>query len=168
MRPRATTSADGRPMPDGKALDEIIEASEKWARSYRRLEEPEETWKADYEARQAGLIDRLAEQTTAPARPFQARDWILAIVLWLLIAMAVFVFSVVVMSLSGTWTIVFGVFALLIAAVGVVQSYRETTSGPRAAKRLAATRERIEGVGRRAALDLLRERAGAASTGAGR
>ena len=152
------TAPASKPMADGAALDQMTEAAEAWARKYRNLEGGEDDWRRDFDERHAARAEQLAEASTAPARPFAARDWILGIVLWLLIAAAVFVFSVLVMQLQGTWTIVFGVFALLIAGVGLWQSYAETSSATRAATRLEKKRSWLMDVSRKAAFDVLRGR----------
>lgn len=162
------TTAPAKPMADGKALDEMTEAAEAWARKAKLPEGGEDAWRRAFDERLGGRADQLAAKSTQPARPFEPRDWILALILWLLIGMAVFVFSVFVMQLQGTWTIVFGAFAILLAGVGIWQSWSETTSERRAAQRLEKKRAWLMDVSRKAAFDILRGRsAGGSGSGTG-
>lgn len=156
-----------KPLSDGKALDAMTTDAEAWARKYRPAAGGEEAWGRDFDARLGRRADELAAASTAPARRFRARDWVLAVLLWLVIGMAVFVFSVAVMQLSGTWTIIFGVFAILVAAVGLWQSWAETTSAARAEKRLAKKRRWLADVSRKSAFDIIRARQGEPGSGAG-
>ncbi|GGA76704.1 hypothetical protein GCM10011490_29340 [Pseudoclavibacter endophyticus] len=148
----------------GKALDLLTEKVEKWATSYRRLDEPER-WESDFEARFRREAAELARRSTAEARRFEARDWFLAVILWALIAVMVWLFSVFVMQLDGVWPLVFAAFAVLVGAVGVWQSYLEVTSEKRAAGKLAKNEQWLLGVTRKTANRLLSQRAAARGTG---
>lgn len=148
----------GPTLKDGQALDRLTERTEEWARSYGRIRD-ESRWADDFDARFAKQADSFAEQCTPAARRFTARDWILAIVLWAMIAMIVFVGAVVLLSLQGTTTLVFLAFAVLVGVVGLWQTYLETTSEARAAKKLEKKREWLYSVSRKAAMSILQQRA---------
>ncbi|MGO2110972.1 MAG: hypothetical protein ACTH31_05110 [Pseudoclavibacter sp.] len=153
--------AAGTPeLKPGKALDLLTEKVENWAQSYRRLDEPER-WGTDFESKFQRDAASLAGRCSQAARRFEGRDWGLAIALWLAIGVVVWVFSVFVMQLDGSWPIIFGVFAALIAAVGIWQSYVETTSEKRAADKLAKHEQWLLGVTRKNATKILTERAAA-------
>ena len=147
----------GPEMKDGQALDRLTEHVESWARSYRHLDDPDR-WDGDFAAKFESEANDLARRSTPRARPFAARDWILAIVLWGLIAGTVWVFSYYVMQLDGTWPIVFAVFAVLIAAVGIWQSYLEVTSEKREADKLVKKQQWLLGVTRKVSHRVFAER----------
>lgn len=155
-----STETDGSVLKDGEAMDMLTERAERWAAKYKQLSDPER-WRSDYDEYFTAPALRLAERCTLAARAFGPKDWILAFVLWFLIGGTVFLASNFLMQLEPTWQIVFAVFAVLIAAVGIVQSYLETTSEKRAVKRLAAKHEWLLNVSRKAALATLSSRAGA-------
>lgn len=156
-----SSSGSGTPeLKPGKALDLLTEKVEKWAGNYRKLGEPER-WEPDFEAKFARDAADLASRSSASARRFVARDWVLAIVLWGMIAAIVWVFSLFVMQLEGAWPIIFAVFAVLIAAVGIWQSYMEVTSEKRAADKLAKNEQWLLGVTRKTANRILTQRAAA-------
>lgn len=161
QRNRPQNRPSGQPeLKPGKALDLLTEKVEKWAQSYRHLDEPDR-WDTDFQAKFQDDAAALARRSTAEARRFEARDWFLAILLWALIGGIVWVFSFLVMQLEGTWPIIFGVFALLVAIVGIWQSYTETTSEKRAADKLAKSEQWLLGVTRKAANRILTQRAAA-------
>lgn len=151
-------------LKDGQALDRLTERAERWARSYRHADDVERR-ERDFAERFEGEAADLARRSTGAARPFEPRDWVVAIVLWCLIGAVVWLFSVFAMSLDDTWRIVFAIFAALIAAIGVWQSYLEVTSERRAADRLAKKERWLLGVSRKAAERIFAERA--ATRGAG-
>ncbi|WP_371029374.1 hypothetical protein [Pseudoclavibacter sp. JSM 162008] len=153
---------EGGPLKDGEAMDLLTDRAEHWAAQYRNLSDPDR-WRADYDAHFAAPALQLAKRCTLGARKFGARDWILALVLWFLIGGTVFLASNFLMQLEPTWQIVFAVFAGLIAVVGIVQSYLETTSEKRATKRLAAKNEWLLNVSRKAAMATLNSRSGASA-----
>lgn len=159
-RNRSTTPVGVPELKDGQALDRLTERVEAWARSYSRLSE-RERWDADFADRFQAPAADLARRTTPAARRFGARDWVLAIAVWVFIAGAVYVFSFYVMQLDGVWPSIFAVFAVLIAAVGVWQSYLEVTSTKREADKLAKKEQWLLGVTRKTAHRILGERAAA-------
>lgn len=149
--------AGGPELKDGQALDRLTESVEKWARSYNRLDDAER-WDEDFRNRFASSAKTLARKSTPEARPFGVRDWVLAVVLWLAIGAFVFIGSILLMQLDGTWRIVFAVFAGLIALVGIWQSYLEVTSAKRAADKLAKKEEWLLAVSRKSMTRILNER----------
>ncbi|WP_068492926.1 hypothetical protein [Pseudoclavibacter helvolus] len=154
--------AEGSVLKDGEAMDLLTDRAERWAGKYKNLSDPER-WRSDYDEHFTAPALQLAKRCTLEARPFGAKDWILAFVLWFLIGGTVFLASNFLMQLEPTWQIVFAIFAALIAVVGIVQSYLETTSEKRAAKRLSAKHEWLLNVSRKAALATLNSRSGAAA-----
>ncbi|KAB1656895.1 hypothetical protein F8O01_09635 [Pseudoclavibacter chungangensis] len=146
-----------QPMKDGQALDRLTENVETWAKSYRHVDD-EERWERDFLAKFDSQAADLARRSTASTRSFGARDWILAVVFWSFLAFVVFIGSVLLMQLEGTWRIVFAVFAALIAAVGIWQSYLEATSVKRHADKLEKKREWLLGVTRKVMTRTLVER----------
>ncbi|WP_066081273.1 hypothetical protein [Pseudoclavibacter albus] len=152
-----STHQDGR-LSDGQAFDRMIEQSEKWAKR-TSIPKDESSWRSHFTTSNAALLDELTSRSTASARRFTAKDWILGIVLWIIIAMTVFVLSVFLMQLSGTTTIIFGVFAILIAIVGFWQSYQETSSERRAERRMERKRAQLVEIGWKRAERILTDRA---------
>lgn len=145
-------------MSAGQAFDRIIEVSEAWA---KRTSIPRERsdWRNHYVTSNAASLDELSERSSASARAFTAKDWILGIMLWIIIAMTVFVLSVFLMQLSGTTTIIFGVFSLFIAVIGFWQSYQETCSEQRASRRRERKRAQLAEIGFKRAERILNGRA---------
>lgn len=143
---------------DGQALDRLSTEVEQWARSYSRLRD-ESRWDDDFESRFQPRAADLARRSTPAARSFEARDWILGVAVWALLGALVFVFSVFAMQLDATWQLVFAGFAVLVAAVGLWQSYLEVTSVKRAADKLARKEQWLLGVTRKRARQVLEQRA---------
>lgn len=156
QRPRPQ-QGQGPELKDGQALDRLTERVESWARSYRFLDDPDR-WDTDFAAKFEREAGDLARRATPEPRPFAARDWLLALVLWGLIAGTVWVFSYYVMQLDGTWPIIFAVFAVMIAAVGIWQSYLEVTSEKRYTEKLAKKEQWLLGVSRKASHRIFAER----------
>ncbi|PPG04265.1 hypothetical protein C5E06_05590 [Pseudoclavibacter sp. RFBI5] len=152
--------AEGSVLKDGEAMDMLTDRAERWAAKYKNLSDSER-WRSDYDEHFDAPALQLAKRCTLEARPFGVKDWILALVLWFLIGGTVFLASNFLMQLEPTWQIVFAVFAVLIAVVGIMQSYLETTSERRAAKRLAGKKDWLLSVSRKAAMATLSSRAGA-------
>lgn len=149
QRHRASTNTTSNPeMKVGKALDLMIEKVEAWAKSYKWPDQPEK-WEPAFEQKFQPEAQILARRSTATPRRFEAKDWVLGIVLWGIIAACVWVFSFFVMQLDEMWPWVFAAFAVLIAAVGIWQSYQEVTSEKRAADKLAKNEQWLLGVSRK-------------------
>ena len=72
-------------MKDGQALDRLMDRAERWAASYPKVGD-RDAWDADYDAKFRREAEQLAQQSTLPAREFRTKDWILAVLLWLIIA----------------------------------------------------------------------------------
>lgn len=144
-------------LSDGKALDRLTEQAEQWAKSYGGVSD-ESKWEPAFTSKFERVAASLARQCTEPARRFTARDWILGIILWLTIAAIIFVLSVFVLALETTWTIAFGIFAVLVAIVGLWQSYLETTSEKRAGTKLQKKEEWLMAVSKKAAMRILAAR----------
>lgn len=147
-------------LKDGQALDRLTERVERWATSYKHLDDPAR-WDTDFQTKFEPDASDLARRATAEARPFAGRDWVLAIALWGVIGGIVWIFSTFVMALDGTWRVVFAIFAALLAAVGIWQSYLEVTSEKRVADKLAKKEQWLLGVTRKVANRILGERAAA-------
>ena len=145
-------------LKDGEALDRLTKAVEQWAKRYRHADDPER-WDADFAERFGTEAKDLARRSTAKARRFTVRDGVLAVIVWGLLAGVVFVFSTFVMQLDAAWQAVFAGFAVLIAAVGIWQSYLEVTSAKRAADKLAKKEQWLLGVTRKSMHRVLAERA---------
>lgn len=157
-------SADAQKrLRDGEAMDQMLTESDRWAKRYK-ITGDEHDWVAAFDAHHEPIATRLAMQSTQEARPFTARDWVLAAFVWVLMGMIVFAGSVILMNLQGTLTIIFGVFAVLVAIVGLIATYFETASPARAERRFQRKREWLMRTSRNSAIDIVRSRASAATT----
>ncbi|MFD2757200.1 Asp23/Gls24 family envelope stress response protein [Gulosibacter faecalis] len=146
------------PLKDGQALDKLSALAERWARSYREVDD-ETKLRADYDARFRRDAEQLAAQCTAPAREFSVRDWILAVLLWLIIAGVVLLGSMLLMPPpTAGWFWGYAGVAVVIFGLGLGLVYRDTTSEPRAEKRLREKTEWLLGASLRAAESVVRER----------
>lgn len=140
----------------------LTDRAERWAGKYKNLSDPER-WRSDYDEHFTAPALQLAKRCTLEARPFGAKDLILAACALVPHRRHGLPRLELLMRLEPTWQIVFAIFAALIAVVGIVQSYLETTSEKRAAKRLSAKHEWLLNVSRKAALATLNSRSGAAA-----
>lgn len=145
-----------KPLSSGKALDALIASAERWASGYRGYES--EKFERDFVAKFDGEATRLAEQATLGAREFTRKDWILAILLWLIIAGGTLALSILLMQPDRLWFWVFVGVAVAIFAIGVGVVYWDATSPARAEKRRNDMRTWLLQNAQRAAERLVRDR----------
>lgn len=144
-------------LKDGEAADRFAAQVERWARGYRNLDD-EAQLRNDYGAKFRPEAERLATACTAPARVFEARDWVLAVLLWAIIAGGVLLGSILLMKPEPLWFWVFVGVAVAIFGIGLALVYRDTTSEKRAQQRLREKTNWLIGLGLRAAEKVVRER----------
>lgn len=151
------TGAAAPQLKDGQALDRLSEQAERWARGYKHIDD-ETKLRADFDAKFRHEAGQLAARCTQPARRFGVKDWILAVLLWLIIAAGVLMASIFLMQPDMTWFWIFVAVAIVIFVLGVALVYRDTTSTARAEKRLHDKTEWLLGASLRAAESVVRER----------
>lgn len=151
------TGAAAPQLKDGQALDRLSDQAERWGRGYKHIDD-ETKLRADFDAKFRREAEQLARQCTQPARPFGVKDWILAVLLWLIIAGGVLAASIFLMQPDQLWFWVFVAVAAVIFVLGVALVYRDTVSEPRAEKRLKDKTEWLLGASLRAAESVVRER----------
>lgn len=143
-------------LSSGKALDKLTEQAERWASGYRGYEP--EKFERDFDAKFGPEADRLAEQSTLAARGFTRKDWLMAVLLWLIIAGGTLTLSILLMQPDVLWFWVFVGVAIAIFVIGLSIVYWDTTSETRAAKRLRDQRTWLLQSARRAAERVVRSR----------
>ena len=149
----------GPTLKDGEALDRLVDRAERWAKTYRRIDDDESQWEADYEAKFRPEAERLAAECTPRARAFAAVDWIMAVLVWLLVAGIVLGGSILLIRPSATWFWIFVGVAALIAVIGIGYVHYDTTSPARAEAKLEQKTEWLLGAAKRRAFADLRDRA---------
>lgn len=143
-------------LSSGKALDTLTEQAERWASGYRGYEPAK--FQRDFDAKFEPVAERLAEQSTLGARGLQRKDWIMAVLLWLIIAGGTLALSILLMQPDRLWFWVFVGVAVAIFVIGLGTVYWDTTSEARAAKRLRDQRSWLLQSARRAAERVARGR----------
>lgn len=162
-RPASASVPPAPPLKDGQALDRLIDRTERWAASYPHIAADRSRWQTDYEAKFRREAEQLATQSTAPARAFGPKDWILAVLLWLIISGGVLAMSILLMRPDPLWFWVFVGVAVAIFIIGVGFVYYDTTTPARADKRLAEKEEWLLSAARKPAFAKLEQRAAAKS-----
>ena len=147
-------------LKDGEALDRLVDRTERWAASYPHIADPSR-WDGDYEAKFRREAEQLATQSTAPAREFGVKDWILAVLLWLIMGGGVLALSILLMQPDQFWFWVFVGTAVGIFVIGVAYVYVDTTSPKRAEQRRRNKIEWLLGAARKPAYATLETRAAA-------
>ncbi|MFD2674774.1 hypothetical protein [Gulosibacter bifidus] len=123
----------GVQMSRGQALDTMIEKAERWANGYRGYEPAK--FERDFVAKFSDEAERLAERSTLGTREFGKKDWLLAVLLWCIIAGGTLTLSILLMQPNQTWFWVFVGVAVAIFAIGLGTVYWDTTNPKRAEKR---------------------------------
>ena len=149
----------GPQLKDGEAMDRLIDRTERWARSYPNLTADEAKWETDFDAKFRREAEQLAAQSTPKARPFVLVDWIMAVLLWLIIAGIVLGGSILLMRPEPLWFWIFVGVAVAIAVIGIAYVRYDTTSPARAERKLEQKTEWLLGATKRRALADLRDRA---------
>lgn len=158
MQQRSDGRAGAPILKDGEALDRLLDRTERWAASYAHVGD-ESRWEADFDAKFRKEAETLAAQSTPRARAFGIVDWLMAVLLWLIIAGVVLGGSVLLMRPDpfGFW--LFVAAAVLIFAIGVGYVYYDTTNPKRAERKLADKEAWLLGATKKRAFATLRERA---------
>lgn len=151
------TGAAAPMLKDGQALDRLSEQAERWGRSYKHVDD-ETKLRSDFDAKFRRDAEQLAARCTPPARPFGPKDWLLAVLLWLIIGGGVLAASIFLMQPDMFWFSVFVAVAIAIFVIGIGYVYYDTTNEKRAAKRLHDKTEWLLGASLRAAESAVRER----------
>lgn len=146
-------------LKDGAALDRLSDAVERWAKKYPHPEDQDARHTA-YREKFLPQAHKLAAQCTPGPRSFTGKDWILAVLLWLIIAGAVLALSVLFMQPAGGWFWFFVAVAVVIFVAGIATVWFETASPARARAKYASKVEWLLGAAERTGNSILNERSG--------
>lgn len=147
-------------LKDGAALDQLSDSVERWAKKYPHPEDREARHSA-YREKFLPQAQRLAAQCTAGPRPFTGKDWILAVLLWLIVAGTVLALSVLMMQPAGGWFWFFVAVAVVIFVAGLVTVKIETSSPARARAKYASKIEWLLAAAERTGTSVMNARTGA-------
>lgn len=149
----------GPKLKDGEALDRLVDRTERWAKGYPHIAADEDRWTADFESRFRRDAEQLAVDCTPKARTFTVVDWVMAVLVWLIIAGIVLGGSILLMQPGPVWFWMFVGVAVAIAVIGILYVRYDTTSPVRAEAKYQQKVEWLLGASKRRAFAILRERA---------
>lgn len=145
-------------LKDGEALDRMLDRTERWAKSYAHPADLDRA-ATDFDAKFRREAEQLASQSTPRARKFGLADWLMAVMLWLIIAGIVLGGSVLLMQPDMGQFWIFVAAAVVIFVVGLAYVYFDTTSPKRAERKLADKVEWLLGAAKKRSFATLAERA---------